>query len=174
MREDGAAWLCLAYRSTLPTPDQLRVALGDGPNERAFPAAVVLGERGACAELTELGVELLAVSDEAFPAAVREDGSFLVLQVAGRVALLDEPGVAIVAGPARVVAERLGELTESGGRAVVVLSKGLLKARTMLRALAEPIADGSIALVSAEPPRASWGPGRDVRRDRLARLLSRG
>ena len=123
-------------------------------------------------ELEELGVRLLTVRDDEYPQRLRGDeGSPIVLQVAGRVALLEEEGVRYVTGYRGAKGEELAEVIDSGGRAVLVLSKGLLKSGSLLRALQQPIEDGSIALVSAEPPRASWGPVRDGRRDALASRL---
>jgi hypothetical protein len=55
-----------------------------------------------------------------------------------------------------------------------VLSKGLLHAKTLLRQLHDELADGQVALVSAESPRAAWGPIRDRRRDELVRRVTAG
>jgi len=114
--------------------------------------------------LAELGVRVITAKDPEFPQTLRSDEGPYVLQVAGRAGLLGEGGVAWLKGH-----RPLGELLERGERAVVVLSKGLLNAKTLLRQLHEALADGQVALVSAEPPRAAWGPVRDVRRDELVR-----
>ena len=162
MTDDAlAAWMALAYRSALASPEQLRRA-HEGPRVDDFPADVVAREARDLEALHDLGVRVLTVADDEFPDRLRADGP-IVLQVAGRAALLEEEGVAILAG-----ARRLEDLER---RAVVVLSKGMLQAKTLLRALHEPIRDGTIALVSAEPPRAAWGPVRDRRRDDLCRRL---
>ncbi|MFI5404011.1 MAG: hypothetical protein ACHQ1G_13815, partial [Planctomycetota bacterium] len=67
----------------------------------------------------------------------------------------------------------LAETLERGERAVVVVSKGLLNAKTLLRQLHDALEDGQVAIVSAEPPRGTWGPVRDTRRDELVRRASR-
>ncbi|MFB3065849.1 MAG: hypothetical protein ACE10D_04970, partial [Planctomycetota bacterium] len=68
----------------------------------------------------------------------------------------------------------LHEALEAGSRAVVLLSKGMLRARNELRGLGQAIEDGSIALLSAEPPRAAWGPARMQRCRALCRVLTEG
>jgi predicted Rossmann fold nucleotide-binding protein DprA/Smf involved in DNA uptake len=171
---DGALWLALAYRSLLGEGERRAVAQGPGPDPSDFPEAVLARERGDAKELEDLGVRLLALPDEEYPARLRRAEGPLLLQVAGRPSLLAEEGVKVLAGVRGAAAGALQETLDSGGRAVVVLSKGMLQAKSLLRALAEPIADGALALVTAEPPRATWGPLRDRRRDALARLLSTG
>ena len=42
----------------------------------------------------------------------------------------------------------------------------------LLRALHESLENGSMTLLSAEPPRATWGPVRDSHRDQLISMLS--
>ena len=96
----------------------------------------------------------------------------VVLQVAGRADLIDEDGVEFIAGSGAKGRQALAERIESGSRCVVVLSKGMLKAKSMLRALHEPLEYGQMALISAEPPRAAWGPIRDSHRDQLLAMLS--
>jgi hypothetical protein len=86
--------------------------------------------------------------------------------VAGSVGLLGQNGVRWLAGH-----RGLREALDRGERTVVVLSKGLLHAKTLLRQLHDELADGQVALVSAEPPRAAWGPIRDRRRDELVRRV---
>lgn len=163
-----AAWMALAWRSALPTAEQVRVALGEGPS--GFPPDVIEREETDLHALEELGVRVLTMADEEFPARLR-DGP-VVLQVAGRASLLNEEGVEVYSGYRGKEGARLMEAIDAGSRAVVVLNKGMLKAESLLRALHEPLSDGCVALVSAEPPRASWGPVRDVRRDELARRLA--
>jgi len=144
----------------------LRIALGDGPE------VFTEREEREAQELSELGVRVLTLRDEDYPQRLRTDeGAPLVLQVAGRASLLEEEGVDYLAGYRGAAGARLAEVLDSGGRAVVVVSKGLLKADSVLRALHEPIEDGSVALLSMEPPRASWGPVRDKRRDKLCSRL---
>jgi hypothetical protein len=168
-----AAWMALAYRSALPTAEQLRIVFEDGPDPDRFPPDVLAKEAADLAALDDLGVRVLTVHDDEYPEQLRDEDGPLVLQVAGRAALLDEEDVEVVAGYRGKPGERLMELLDSGSRAVVVMNKGMLKARTLLRALHEPIENGSVALVSAEPPRASWGPVRDKNRDALAARLRR-
>jgi len=131
---------------------------------------VLASEQADYEALVEAGATLLTLCDHEYPNRLRGEDAPLVLQVAGRVSLLEQEGVHVLAYRSKA-APALADLIDSGERVVVVLSKGLLKARSLLRALAEPIADGQIALVSAEPPRASWGPMRDLGRDRLAQRL---
>ena len=164
--DDRAAWMALAYRSALSTPEMMRVALGDGPDPAAFPPDVLAREAADLAALDDLGVRVLTIAESAYPARLREGAAPIVLQVAGRVDLLHDGGAEVLAGH-----KPLGAALEEGTPAVAVLSKGLLKAKSLLRALAEPIADGQVALVSAEPPRATWGPVRDRNRDALCALL---
>ncbi|MHC4137032.1 MAG: hypothetical protein ACYTDU_14770 [Planctomycetota bacterium] len=159
---ETAAWMALAYRSGLSHAERLRIALGPGPDPEAVPADVLEREAGDLEQLKDLGVRVLTLKDPEYPARLRDDGP-LVLQVAGRPALLDEEGVACLAGHR--------DLQDLDQRTVIVLSKGLLKAKTLLRALHEPIRDGTITLVSAEPPRATWNRLRDQRRDELAKRL---
>jgi len=165
---DRAAWLALAFRTALPTAEKARIAFGPGPRREDFPKETIAREASDLAALEDLGVRVLHAADQEFPAALRRDEGPYVLQVAGSARLLSEPGVPWLAGP-----KRLGDALDRGERAVVVLSKGLLRARTLLRALHEPLADGQVALVSAEPPRASWGPVRDRRRDEICRRVTR-
>ena len=161
-----APWLALAYRSALPSAEQARIALGDGPRAEDFPPEVIEREEQDLRALEELGVRILTVADADYPERLRAQEGPVVLQVAGRVSLLSDEGVEILAGH-----KLLGDLLDRGDRAVVVLSKGMLKAKSLLRALHEPIADGAIALLTAEPPRATWGPVRDIHRDRLVQAL---
>jgi len=166
--EDLVAWMALAWRSALGAAEQGRIALGPGPRAEDYERGVLDREAEDLRLLEDLGVRLLPITDPEYPQRLREREGPVLLQVAGRVALLEEEGVAIVAGH-----KPLGPLLDSGDRAVAVLSKGLLSAKTLLRALHEPLADGQVALVSAEPPRATWGPVRDGRRDRLCAQLTR-
>jgi len=163
--------MALAFRSGRSEADKMRIALDAGPTEEMFGADVLEGEQTDYGALTELGVELVTVADAEYPERLRGEDAPLVLQVAGSLALLNQDGVSVMPYRTKATPE-LAERIESGERVVVVLSKGMLKARTLLRALAEPIADGQVALVSAEPPRASWGPVRDLRRDKLAQRLN--
>ena len=173
MQTESAAWLALAYRSALPTAEALRIALGSGPDPSAFPPSVLEAEQRDHDALVELGVRVLPIADPEYPKRLRAADGPLVLQVAGRVSLLEDEGVPVLRGYRGAAGQQLAELLDSGGRAIVVLSKGLLKAKSLLRALHEPLADGAIALVTAEPPRASWGPLRDRNRDALAARLTR-
>ncbi|MGH7163313.1 MAG: hypothetical protein ACREID_07500 [Planctomycetota bacterium] len=170
---NGAAWLALAYRTTLPDAEALRIALGPGPDPGAFPRDVIEREAADLEALERLGARLVTIADAEYPRRLRGDEAPLLLQVAGRVSLLDAERVAFLAGARGEPARRLADVLDAGGRAVVVLSKGMLRAEGWLRALREPIDDGSLALVSAEPPRAGWGPLRDRRRDALLTKLSR-
>lgn len=166
--KDHAAWLALAYRSMLPVTEQRRIAAREGPG--TFPDAVMDREAGDLLELQRLGVRLITIRDPEFPDRLREEGPIL-LQVAGRPELLGEEQVEVFCRYRGEEGARLAEALDSGSRVVLVLSKGMLKAKSLLRALQEPIADGALTLVSAEPPRASWGPARDLRRDALAERL---
>ncbi|MHC4550329.1 MAG: hypothetical protein ACYTEZ_16285 [Planctomycetota bacterium] len=159
---ETAAWMALAYRSALSHAERMRIATGPGPDPDAFPADVLEREAGDLEQLRDLGVRVLTLADPEFPERLRDEGP-IVLQVAGRPALLDEEGVECLAGHR--------QLEDLDQRTVVVLSKGMLHAKTLLRALHDPIADGTITLVSAEPPRATWSPLRDQRRDELAKRL---
>jgi len=150
--ETTAAWMVRAYRGALAAPE------------------LVEREQEDLDALAELGVRVLTPSDEGYPPRLADEDT-IVLQVAGRPSLLHEEGVEIVAGHRGAAAQRLVEVLDGGGRAVMVVSKGLLQARTLLRALGEALRDGSVAVVSREPPRATWGPVRDRRRDALAGLL---
>jgi predicted Rossmann fold nucleotide-binding protein DprA/Smf involved in DNA uptake len=170
---DLAAWMALAYRTSIPSAELMAIALGEGPCADDFPAGIYEGEAVDLAALEELGVTLVPISDAGYPERLRGEGAPILLQVKGRVALLDEEGVEFVPGYRGAGGRALQEALEQGGRAVVVLSKGLLKARSLMRALHEPIEEGSIALLSAEPPRAAWGPVRDRRRDALVEGLRR-
>jgi predicted Rossmann fold nucleotide-binding protein DprA/Smf involved in DNA uptake len=169
--EERAAWLALAFRTALGSADALRIALGPGPDPSAFPAEVLQQEAWALGELDDRDVRVLTIRDPDYPGRLRGDGAPLVLFVAGRVALLEEEGVSWFGRFRGEEGERLAETLDAGGRAVLVLSKGLLRADSLLRALTEPIENGALALVSAEPPRASWGPARDRRRDLLLARL---
>jgi len=169
-----AAWLALAFHTPLAPGEAVRIARQGGPDPADFPEELL--EREACdlAGLEELGVKLLTPDDPEFPAWLLEGGVAPVLQIAGRLSLLEAEGVETFTSIRKEQGARLMDLLDSGGRALLVLSKGMLKARSLLRALAGPIADGAIAVVSGEPPRASWGPIRDKRRDRLRALLTYG
>jgi predicted Rossmann fold nucleotide-binding protein DprA/Smf involved in DNA uptake len=164
--------MALAFRSALPTADALRIALGDGPDPDAFPPDVLAREAEDVRALDELGVRVLPIADPDYPERLRAGDGPLVLCVAGRVALLHAPDTPVFAGHRGAAGEALAGVVDSGGSAIVVLSKGLLRAKTLLRALHEPLENGCLALVSAEPPRAAWGPIRDRRRDALAALLT--
>ena len=159
---ETAAWMALAYRSGLSHAERLRIATGPGPDPEALPADVLEREAQDLEQLHDLGVRVLTLKDPEYPAKLKDDGP-LVLQVAGRPALLEEEGVECLAGHRK--------LEDLDRRTVIVLSKGMLQAKTLLRALHDPIQDGMITLVSAEPPRATWSPLRDQRRDELARRL---
>lgn len=161
-----AAWMALAYRTAMGPAEALAIALGGGPDAAAFPPELLEREAEDLEALRALGVRLLTIADPEYPARLREGPAPLLLQVAGRAALLGDEAVEVLAGH-----KRLPGVLDAGHRAVVVLSKGMLRARTLLRALAEPVEDGAVALVSAEPPRATWGPVRDRRRDALVQAL---
>lgn len=166
--EELAAWLALAFRTALPTAEAARIAFGDGPKPSDYPSAVIANGVEELRALQELGVRVITVKDPEFPEKLRSDEGPYVLQVAGREGLIGEGGVKWLAGH-----RPLGEVLERGGRAVVLLSKGLLHAKTLLRQIHDALADGQVALVSAEPPRATWGPVRDQRRDELCRRVAR-
>lgn len=170
---DPALWLAFAYRSLRSEEERRDEAARAGPDPAEFPAPVIERERADAKELEDRGVRLLPISDEDYPGRLRATGEPILLQVAGRAALLEEEGVLYLAGARGASAAALSEAIDGGRRCVVVLSKGMLRAESLLRALAEPIADGTVALVTAEPPRASWGPVRDRRRDALLRILRR-
>ncbi len=164
--EELAAWLALAFRTALPTTEAARIAFGDGPKPSDYPPAVIANEVEDLRALEQLQVRVITVKDPEFPEKLRSDEGPYVLQVAGKAGLLGEGGVKWLAGH-----RALGDVLEKGDRAVVVLSKGLLNAKTMLRQLHDALEEGQVALVSAEPPRAAWGPVRDVRRDELVRRM---
>jgi len=166
--EELAAWLALAFRTALPTAEAARIAFGDGPKPGDFPRTVIENEVADLKALEELGVRVITVKDPDFPEKLKGDDGPYVLQVAGRVGLVGEGGVPWLAGH-----RQLGDVLERGDRAVVVVSKGLLNAKTMLRQLHDALEDGQVALVSAEPPRAAWNRLRDQRRDELARRATR-
>jgi predicted Rossmann fold nucleotide-binding protein DprA/Smf involved in DNA uptake len=163
---DLAAWLALAFRTALPSAEVTRIANGDGPKPEDFPGNVIEHEAEDLRALADLGVHVITVQDPEFPAKLKGDDGPYVLQVAGRAGLLGEGGVKWLAGH-----RPLGEALERGDRAVVVLSKGLLNAKTMLKQLHDSLEEGQIALVSAEPPRAAWNRLRDQRRDELVRRV---
>ena len=169
--DERAVWLALAFRTAHGSAGALRIALGPGPDPSAFPAEVLEAEAVALAELQDRGVRLLTIRDPGYPGRLRGAGAPLVLFVAGRAALLEEEGVSWFGRFRGPEGARLAETLDAGGRAVLVLSKGLLRADSLLRALEEPIENGALALLSAEPPRASWGPVRDRRRDLLLARL---
>jgi predicted Rossmann fold nucleotide-binding protein DprA/Smf involved in DNA uptake len=171
-REDLAAWLALAFRSGLPEAERRRIALGGGPDPRAFPAAVLAREAEELRALDALGARVLPIVHPDYPGRLREEEGPLVLAVAGRVDLLSRGGVSWFGRLRGAPGERLMETLAEGAAAVVVLAKGMLAARTLLRALHEPLDDGTVAVVSAEPPAAAWGPARDVSRDRLLSALA--
>ena len=165
--EELAAWLALAFRTALPTAEIAHIAFGDGPKPVDYPKKVIESEVEDLRALEALGVRVITVRDPEFPRKLKSDSGPYVLQVAGRKGLIAEGGVKWLAGH-----RPLGEVLERGDRAVVVLSKGLLNAKTLLRQLKDAIEDGQVALVSAEPPRAAWGPMRDQNRDALVARAS--
>jgi hypothetical protein len=165
--------MALAYRTPMASAELQRIALGEGPKAEDFPPEVYEREAEDLGALKVLEVRLLTLADPEYPERLRGDEAPILLQVAGRVSLLEEEGVELVAGYRGKGGRQLQEALDRGDRAVVVLSKGMLCAKSLLRALHEPIADGSVALLSAEPPRASWGPIRDRNRDALLRALTR-
>lgn len=165
--EELAAWLALAFRTALPTAETARIAFGDGPKPGDYPKNVIESEVEDLRALEALGVRVITVRDSEFPRKLKSDAGPYVLQVAGRKGLIGEGGVKWLAGH-----RPLGELLERGDRGVVVVSKGLLNAKTLLRQLHDAIEDGQVALVSAEPPRAAWGPLRDQHRDEIVARAS--
>ncbi|MCK6458342.1 MAG: hypothetical protein L6Q95_00430 [Planctomycetes bacterium] len=166
--QDLAAWLALVYRTALPSAEVARIASGDGPKPGDFPPNVIEHEVEDLKALAQLGVRVITAKDPEFPGKLMGDDGPYVLQVAGRAGLLGEGGVRWLAGH-----RTLGEALDRGERVVVVLSKGLLNAKTMLRQLHDALADGQVALVSAEPPRAAWNRLRDQRRDELVARAAR-
>jgi predicted Rossmann fold nucleotide-binding protein DprA/Smf involved in DNA uptake len=165
--QELAAWLALAFRTALPSADVARIASGDGPKPGDFPPPIIDHEVADLRALAALGVRVITAKDPEFPEKLRGDEGPYVLQVAGRAGLLGEGGVKWLAGH-----RPLGEALDRGDRAVVVLSKGLLNARTMLKQLHDALEEGQVALVSAEPPRAAWNRLRDQRRDELVRRVT--
>ena len=160
--ESHARWISLAFRSGLSDDEKrARAEAGD------FPNLVEMRDLSDLRELEELGVRLLTLEDDEFPDRLRQEGGPLIVQIAGSTHLVDADGVRFLPGSGAKGRAAIAEAIESGDRFVVVLSKGMLKARTLLKALREPIEDGTAALLSAEPPRAAWGPVRDANRDRL-------
>ena len=159
---DTAAWMVLAWRSGLGHAERMRIAHGPGPDPEALPDDALEREAKDLEQLQDLGVRVLTIQDAEYPESLRDDGP-LVLQVAGRPELLDNHDVECLAGH-----RNLKDLDQ---QTVIVLSKGMLRAKTLLRALHDPIRNGTIALVSAEPPRATWNRLRDERRDELAQRL---
>jgi predicted Rossmann fold nucleotide-binding protein DprA/Smf involved in DNA uptake len=164
--------MALAYRTPMASAELQRIALGEGPKADDFPPEVYEREAEDLHALEEMGVQLLILADPEYPERLRGEGAPILLQVAGRVSLLEEEGVEFVAGYRGKGGRQLQEALDRGDRAVVVLSKGMLGAKSVVRALHEPISDGSVALLSAEPPRAAWGPIRDRNRDALIRALT--
>ena len=149
----------------------MRIALGDGPDPDAFAPDVIEREAADAGELDELGVRLIPIASPDYPERLR-DGGPVLLQVAGSARLLDDEGVRVFTKVRGPQGQELVDTLEGGGRAIVVLSKGMLKARSLLRGMAQYLDDGAVTLVTAEPPRAAWGPTRDVRRDQLGRAAS--
>ena len=167
--QDLAAWLALAFRTALPSAEVARIANGDGPKPSDFPPNVIEHEAADLKALAQLGVRVITAKDPQFPAKLGGDDGPYVLQVAGRAGLLGEGGVKWLAGH-----RALGEALERGDRVVVLVSKGLLNAKTMLKQLHDALEEGQVALVSAEPPRAAWNRLRDQRRDELVRRVTGG
>lgn len=167
------AWMALAYRTAMPSHEVMRIALGGGPDPDSFPLDVLDSEAKDFAALAELGVRLVTIADPDYPARIKGESAPILLQVVGSISLLHEPGVEIVAGTSAEAGRRLHEIVDAGGSAVLLLSKGMLKAKSLLRGLHQPIEDGSVVVVTAEPPRAAWGPVRDQRRNALAAALRR-
>lgn len=165
--ESRAAWIALAYRSGLSDVEKrIRAESGDMPN------LFEMKDLSDLRELEELGIRLLTLEDDDFPERLRREDGPLIVQIAGRADLIDQEGVRFVPGSGAKGKQAIAEALDAGDRMVVVLSKGMLKARTLLRALAEPIEEGMVTLLSAEPPRAAWGPVRDANRDLLLAKLS--
>ncbi|MFQ5845253.1 MAG: hypothetical protein ACE5JG_09730, partial [Planctomycetota bacterium] len=145
-------WMALAYRLPVTAQERREIALGPGPDTLDFPPDILARERQDLEALEELGVALVTLRDERYPARLRDlDDPPLLLHVAGRPELLSEDGAGLCAG---VRDPALHEALDAGSRTVLLLSKGMLKARNLVRGLSEPIADGSLAVLSAEPPRA--------------------
>jgi predicted Rossmann fold nucleotide-binding protein DprA/Smf involved in DNA uptake len=165
--------MALAYRTSLSSAELHRISLEEGPTASDFPPEVYAREVEDLRALEELEVRLVTLADPEYPERLRGYGAPLLLQVAGDVSLLEAEGVEFLAGYRGNEGRRLQEALERGDRVVVVLSKGMLSAKSLLRGLREPITDGSVALLSAEPPRAAWGPIRDRNRDALIRALTR-
>jgi hypothetical protein len=161
------AWMALAWRSGAPAEERWRVASGAGPREEDFPEAAIARCRAELVELAARGVRIVRAADAEFPDEWRLPRGPLALQVAGRPALLREPEAAWFSGVRGAEGARLADRLDRGGLACVLLAKGLLRAQAELSAFAEPLSDGSLALVSAEPPRAAWGPVREARRKAL-------
>jgi hypothetical protein len=159
---ETAAWMALAWRNTLSQAERTEIALGPGPDPEAVPDDVLKREVQDLEQLQDLGVKVLTLKDPEYPTRLKDDGP-LVLQVAGSPKLLDEEGVEFLSGHR--------DLRDLDQRTVVVLSKGMLNAKTLLRALHDRIENGTITLDSAEPPRATWNRLRDQRRDQLAKRL---
>ena len=170
--EEQAAWLALAYRSGMSDTTKREIALGPGAHPDDYPADIIEREAEDARELAEMGVRLIPITDPDYPARLLMAQGPVVLQVAGRPDLIDEEGVAFLPGSGAKGRQAIAERMDSGDRCVVVLSKGMLKARSTLQALHEPLENGSTTLVSAEPPRAAWGPVRDSHRDQLISMLS--
>ena len=170
--EEQAAWLALAYRSGMSDSTKREVALGPGAHPDDYPGDVIERELGDVRALADLGVRLIPITDPDYPERLLMAQGPVVLQVAGRADLIDEEGVEFIAASGAKGRQALAERIESGDRCVVVLSKGMLKAKSMLRALHEPLENGTMTLLSAEPPRATWGPIRDSHRDQLIAMLA--
>ena len=163
---EKAGWLTLAYRSGLSDEEKRERALaGDVPDHAEDKDLAAIGQ------LEEFGVQLLTLDE--MPERLQFDGGPVVVQVAGRAELIDEEGVRFLAGSGAKGRAAIADALDSGDRIVVVLSKGMLKAKSLLSALREPIEFGSVALLSAEPPQATWGPVRDANRDQLLGALNR-
>ncbi|MEM8882968.1 MAG: hypothetical protein AAGD14_02775 [Planctomycetota bacterium] len=161
------AWLTFAYRSGLS--DHEKWARG---HTSLLPAEPEARDVEAVAALDELGVHLLHRENPDFPTRLAYEDGPIVVQVAGNPELIDDEDVRFVPGSGKLGRQAIEEGLEAGDRMVLVPSKGMLKARTMLKALAERIEEGQVALLSAEPPLAAWGPVRDSHRDQLIHRLS--
>ncbi len=165
--------MALAYRAPLPAAARREVALGAGPASVPFSPEVLQREQEDLLALQDLGVRILTLPDQDYPDRLRRhEDPPLLLHVAGRHSLLVEEGVRFIAGVRGQAGAALHEALETGSRAVVLLSKGMLRARNELRGLGQAIEDGSIAVLSAEPPRAAWGPARTKRCRALCRALT--
>ncbi len=165
---EKAGWLTLAYRSGLSDFDkQDRAERGEIPDhaEDRDVAAVLA--------LEELGVRLISLNEDEFPERLRFEGGPVLAQVVGCVDLIDTDEVKFLGGTGAKGRQAIADALEAGDRIVIVLSKGMLKARSMLNALREPIEDGSVTLLSVEPPQSTWGPIRDANRDQLMVALQR-